>query len=229
MEIYPTNQNCVIQSLFFILRKSLMRRQRIDFVSDRSTEEDRWVNKRLIIALVLIEIVLGVILYTHVLDQPEVATFPIYDRFDTGLDGWSYLGGDTGYVLEWVSNTANISGDGNIGHYGMQKVVDLTNWDHSEALLLSFDWRATSHRFSPPGTTSSFLLIEDADTLYPLYQGNLMKEETVDTGWRNYVMNIFAYAYAHPRIRITLYLLDDSNSDWHQTNAYDNIKLSSAT
>lgn len=188
------------------------------------------MSKRLVITLVLVEIVLGVILYTRALDWIEhpVATFPIYDRFDTGLDGWSYRGG-SGYVLEWVSNTANISGDGHDGLYGMQKVVDLTNWDQGEALLLSFDWRATSHRFSPSGTTNAFLWIEDADTNDPIYSEKLVKEGTTDTGWQTYIKDISLRAQAHPRVRITLYLNDDLTSDWHQTNAYDNIKLSSAT
>ncbi len=186
------------------------------------------MNKRLVIALVLIEIVLGVVLYTHVLDQPVVATFPLYDRFDTGLDGWSYTGG-SGYVLEWVSNTANISGDTYDAGCGMKKVVDLTNWDQSEALLLSFDWRATSHRFSPSGTTNAFLWIQDGDTKYPLYEEKLVKEGTADTGWRNYVRDISLDVHAHPRIRIVLFLYDSLTSDWHQTNAYDNIRLSSAT
>lgn len=186
------------------------------------------MNKRLIITLVLVEIVLGVILYTHVLDQPQEATFPIHDKFDTGLDGWSYWG-DSGYVLEWVSNTAKISGDGYSVDSGMQKVVDLTNWDQSEALLLSFDYRATSDYNSPSGTTGAFLWIQIADTSLSLYREDLVKEGTADTGWRNYVKNISFHVHTNRRIRIILYLHDGWGPNWHQTNAYDNIKLSSTT
>jgi hypothetical protein len=187
------------------------------------------VNKRLVITLVLVEIVLGVILYTHVLSQPEEATFPNHDKFDTGLDGWSYWG-DSGYVLEWASNTANISGDGYGVDSGMQKVVDLSKWDSArEPLLLSFDWRATSDYNSPSGTTSATLWIQYADSGYSIYREDLVKEETADTGWRNYVKDISFHVHTPRRIRIILYLHDGWGPNWHQTNAYDNIRLSSTT
>jgi len=206
-----------------------MRHKKTDFIEIEALRK-MWVNKRLLVALVLVEIVLGVILSTHVLDQLEFpeATFPIYDKFDTGLDGWSYWG-DSGYVLKWISNTANISGDGYGVDCGMQKVVDLANWDQSKELLLSFDWKATSDYSSPSGTTGATLWIQYADSGYSIYREDIVKGGTADTGWRNYVKDISSYVHARYRIRIILYLHDGWSPDWHQTNAYDNIKLSSAT
>jgi hypothetical protein len=110
----------------------------------------------------------------------------------------------------------------------MQKVVDLSNWNVNEALLLSFDWRATSDYNSPSGTTCAILWIQYADTGLSLYRENLVKDGATDTGWRNYLKDISSNIGRSRRIRIILYLHDGWGPDWHQTNAYDNIRLTNA-
>lgn len=159
------------------------------------------------------------------------------DRFDTGLDGWSYWeewasysenhSPSSSYRLQWVSNTAQISGDGYGVFAGMQKVVDLSTWDESGVLLLSFDWKATSGT-SASGCTNANLWIHDADSSSILYSQSLLWGETTDTGWRNYVDDVSSYVRGHSRIRIILYLGDGWNTNWQQTNSYDNVRLTSA-
>lgn len=150
-----------------------------------------------------------------------------FDKFETGLDNWSYWG-DLGYSLAWVSNTARISGDGYPGDGGMQKVVDLSEWNGSGSLLLSFDWRATSDTAGSV-VTNAALRIEDADSHSILLSQSLAAGGTVDTGWQNYTNDISSYVLGHNRIRIILYLDDGWVANYHQTNSYDNIKLTNAT
>ena len=160
---------------------------------------------------------------------PEEAIF-FYDRFDMGLDNWSYWGGP-GYVLTWVSNAAMISGDHGyppVVDCGMQKVADLSDWDETGALLLSFDWRATSG-YSTSCVTNAALRIQDADSGSSLYSQSLVAGGTMDTGWRSYVNDVSSYVRGHSRIRIILFLNDGWSANWHQTNSYDNIRLASTT
>ncbi len=159
--------------------------------------------------------------------HPPPGPIDLEDRFDTGLDNWSYWGG-SGYLLQWVSNTAKISGDGYCIQGGMQKVVDLSEWDESGALLLSFDWRATSG-YPSSSVTNAALWIQDADSSSSLYLQGLVAGGTTDTGWQSYANDISSYVRGHSRIKIILYLSDGWMSNWHQTNAYDNIKLTSTT
>lgn len=179
------------------------------------------------------------------LRPPEEVTF-LDDRFDTGLDNWSYWEEPwpyppsyppfSNYELQWASNAARISGDGYPFECGMQKVVDLSGWNESGALLLSFDWRATSG-FPTEWVTNAHLLIQDADSDADLdadsdaslYLEDLLLGGTLDTGWRNYANDISSYVQGHARIRIVLYLFDIWIADWGQTNIYDNIKLISTT
>lgn len=159
----------------------------------------------------------------------EEVTF-LHDRFDAGLDSWGYWGG-SGYVLEWVSGAAKISGDHiypPVVECGMQKVIDLSEWNETGALLLSFDWRATSN-YLPSSVTNAHLLVEDADSGSTLYLHHLVMGGTTDTGWQSYVNDISPYLLGHPSIRIVLYLNDGWTSNWNQTNAYDNIKLTTET
>lgn len=152
------------------------------------------------------------------------------DRFDTGLDNWVYWGGP-GYVLEWFSNAAKISGDHiwpPVIDCGMQKVVDLSAWSEHTALLLSFDWRATSS-YNSSCTTNARLWIQDANSNSSLFFLNLISGGTLDTGWQAYSSDISAYVAGHSNIRIILYLMDNYYVNFDQTNFYDNIKLKSAT
>lgn len=147
------------------------------------------------------------------------------DRFDTGLDNWVYWGGP-GYVVEWVSNAAKISGDHvwpPLVDCGMQKVVDLSAWGEHGALLLSFDWRATSD-YSSSCTTNAQLWIQDADSGSELLFVHLITGGTLDTGWRAYFSDISSYVTGHSNIRIILYLMDNY-ANFHQMNFYDNIEL----
>ena len=160
---------------------------------------------------------------------PEETSF-LDDSFDTGLDNWSYWGG-SGYVLTWNSNAAMISGDHEyppIVECGMQKVVDLSEWNVTQALLLSFDWRATSG-YSSSCVTNAILRIQDADSGSYLYYEVLFAGGTTDTGWRSYVNDVSSYVLGHLRIRIILHLNDGWGADWDQTNFYDNLKLTSTT
>ncbi|MFX1301412.1 MAG: hypothetical protein ACFFDE_10825 [Promethearchaeota archaeon] len=157
------------------------------------------------------------------LSGPNATTF-FFDRFDTGLDNWSYWGG-SGYTLQWVSNTAMISGNGYSIYGGMQKVIELSEWDESTALLISFDWKATSG-YPSSSVTNAVLWIQDADSGSSLYYQPLILGGTTDTGWRNYVNDISSYVLGHSRIRIILCLRDGWSANWHQTNTYDNISLS---
>lgn len=152
------------------------------------------------------------------------------DRFDTGLDNWSYWGGP-GYVLQWVSNAAMISGDHvypPVVGCGMQKVVDLSTWNGSGALVLSFDWRATSG-YPSSCVTNAYLSIQDADSGSSLYSQTLVAGGTLDTGWQDYVNDVSSYVIGYSRITIILHLMDGWSANWQQTNSYDNIRLISAT
>ncbi len=156
----------------------------------------------------------------------DASTF-FFDTFDTGLCNWSYWG-DFGYWLTWASDIAKISGDDNPAQGGMQKTVDLSQWNGSGSLILSFDWKATSDT-ADSSVTNVHLRIEDADSHSLLYSQVLASGGTVNTGWQSYTNDVSPYVIGHSKIKIIMSLWDVWTANWHQTNSYDNVKLTNVT
>ncbi len=148
----------------------------------------------------------------------------IYDRFDAGLGNWTYWG-DAGYNLLWAyPGAVKIIGDGYIVYAGMQKAVDLSGWNGSEPLVLSFNWRATSDT-SISTVTNARLRIEDLDTHMVLYQEMLVAGGVSDTDWQSYSNDISPYLSGYNRVVIVLWLGDGWLENHHQENWYDNVRL----
>jgi hypothetical protein len=160
--------------------------------------------------------------------EPEIKDF-IYDKFDSGLDGWTYFAG-SGYSLTLDSGTgqpapsARISGDGYAVDAGMQKAVDISGWTGTGELTLSLNWRAASD-YSGSIVTNAQLKIDDADSGISLYTETLVAGGTTDTGWRSYSKEISTIVKGHVSIRIVLYLHDGWTANWSQQNWYDNARL----
>jgi len=160
--------------------------------------------------------------------EPSQRDF-IYDKFDSGLDSWTYWG-DSGYSLTLDSGTgqpspsARISGDGFVVNGGIQKVADISSWTGTGELTLSFNWRAASGT-SGSSVTNAQLKIEDANLGTQLYAETLVAGGTTDTGWRSYSKDISTIVKGHVSIRIILYLHDGWIANWNQQNWYDNVRL----
>jgi len=160
--------------------------------------------------------------------EPSQRDF-IYDKFDSGLDSWTYWG-DSGYSLTLDSGTgqpspsARISGDGFVVNGGIQKVADISSWTGTGELTLSFNWRAASGT-SGSSVTNAQLKIEDANLGTQLYAETLVAGGTTDTGWRSYSKDVSSIVKGHASIRIILYLHDGWIANWNQQNWYDNVKI----
>jgi hypothetical protein len=148
----------------------------------------------------------------------------IYDTFDGGLDNWTYWG-DAGYYVLWVyPGILKILGDGFTVSAGIQKAVDLSGWNGSEPLFLSFNWRATSDT-ALSTVTNAYLRVEDLETHVPLYQETLAAGGVSDTDWQSYSTDIATYLAGHNEIMLLLGLRDGWITNYHQENWYDNLRL----
>jgi hypothetical protein len=165
----------------------------------------------------------------------SVLTNFIDDRFDTGLDGWTFYWvrlapGYNRYDLQWdryngqPAPSALIYGDGYNVEAGMQKSVDISKWTGEGTLTLSFNWRAKSN-WRGSTVTNAHVKILDANTGQQLYKKDLVNGGTYDTGWRSFTADIANHVKGHSKIKIILYLHDVWIVNWNQHNWYDNIKL----
>jgi hypothetical protein len=158
----------------------------------------------------------GTLVHTTSVDVTITSSALLDDTFDSGTNGWVKFGG-SGYTLINEAATAKISGNGYPVIAGMEKIVSIANRDTSNALILSFDWRAKSG-YAGSTVTNAYLSVDGNVT--PLVTGG-----TLDTGWRSYSKDITNIAAGKSSIKIQLYLTDSWIANWNQVNWYDNIKL----
>jgi len=158
-----------------------------------------------------------------------VHALPLDDTFDSSLDGWTYRGSTSDYVLDrrqdGARGAAHLHIDGFEVDGGMQKAIDVSGLDASrQRLVLSYDYRATSNSEANI-ITHSRLAVLDADSHALLHHANLMPGGTTDTGWRTYTTDITGHVTGHDTIRVFLHLRDGWIGSNDQRNWYDNVRL----
>ena len=166
--------------------------------------------------------------------RPSVHALPVNDTFAGSLDGWTYWGYTSDYVLRQDSSagrpspSAFISMDRFNVFSGMSKIVDISSMQDGQNLTLSYDYRASS-LWSYGTVTNSYLRVLDADTgehllfAAPAYGG------VRDTGWRSYSTDLTDETSGFDRIEIVLGFHDSWIASWNQSNWYDNVRVYAAS
>lgn len=103
--------------------------------------------------------------------------------------------------------------------------VDTSLWPTSDPLMLTLDYRATSSYSGTSGPTNFNVYIYDTLSAKQLYGNDFSFQNTMDTGWRTFSMNIASYVSGHKNIVIILGITNNWNTNWNQKDWFDNIRV----
>lgn len=162
--------------------------------------------------------------------RASVYSLPVNDTFAGSLDGWTYWGYTSDYVLRQDNSAGRPSPSAfvNMDQFnvfaGMSKIVDISSVPDGQNLTLSYDYRASSGS-THATVTNSFLRVLDADTGTLLLSDRVVSGGTLDTGWRSHSADLTAEAAGSDRIEIVLGFHDSWVASWDQSNWYDNVEV----
>ncbi|MDG6999133.1 MAG: hypothetical protein JRN15_08475 [Nitrososphaerota archaeon] len=136
-----------------------------------------------------------------------------------------------------VKENASVSSEQYIGNPDagvMLAPIDLSQWNRSNALLLSFNYQASSSYDGPSNVTNFVIQIYDTQTFDLLYSNTVGFPNTTNTGWGTYVFNIGNVINGQitppgvtlgNNIVVFIGVVNHWQTDWNQSDWFDNLQL----